>query len=384
MKKKETRWQQLWHTGARRWYWFVAAATVIVAVCVLIAWRIAGRRTALHTCATFETSTYPVAVIGNQQQGYVLTAGGGVFALPAWTERTTATVLQDHPTAGQLSASGKYLLIAGQHLTLLDSALKIRWSRKTSATSVVEHCLFTTDGKIAAVYSFLKSQARQYALYDLTGRYLEGFKVPDFAAGAQTALAGNGMLVLTLANGTIYTVARNGTVIGKFSVPNPGAKLGGLTSAVNSDGTRILAGYGFLVSGQAGSLPRYLYDPHGAKIAQFSVPSDSTGIKNLGTSFLVFGKKAWFISSAGKVVLSTSKPNFQIIDAAVAPGQLALLFQEQTTSQTAVYFLGIYDFTTRKLLRQWSTAESQEPQLFLFPGTRAALTFSSSLLILCP
>jgi hypothetical protein len=65
-------------------------------------------------------------------------------------------------------------------------------------------------------------------------------------------------------------------------------------------------------------------------------------------------------------------------------GECALLFQEQTTSQTAVYFLGIYDMKTRALVRQWSTAESDEVRVFQLPGMRSVLALGSGLIILTP
>lgn len=370
--------------AAQHWRLFATGAAVVLLICLAVAWSARARRTALRVCTKFTTATYPVAVAGTKERGYVLTAGGGLFTLSSWTDRNTGIVLPDHPTSMVLSASGKYLLVAGERLTFLDTSLRIKWSRKTTVSSVVEHCLFTSDGKVAAVYSFLSDQSRQYVLYDLAGNYLSGFKVPDFGHGTQAALARNGNLILTVAEGKVYTVSRSGAVIAKFAVPNAGQKLGGLITVVNADGSRILAGYSFAVSGTAESLPRYLFDQKGTKISQFSVPSDSTGLESLGDSFLAYGKKAWFINAAGKVILSTSKLNFNIIDAAVAPGQLALLFQEQTTSQTAVYFLGIYDFMAHALIRQWSTAGSEEPRVFQFPGTRSVLTLDSSLLILCP
>jgi hypothetical protein len=62
----------------------------------------------------------------------------------------------------------------------------------------------------------------------------------------------------------------------------------------------------------------------------------------------------------------------------------ALLFQEQTTSQTAVYFLGIYDMKTRTLVRQWSTAESVEVRVFQLPGMRSVLALATGLFVLAP
>jgi len=68
----------------------------------------------------------------------------------------------------------------------------------------------------------------------------------------------------------------------------------------------------------------------------------------------------------------------------MSDGECALLFQEQTASQTAVYFLGIYDMKARALVRQWSTAESDEVRVFQLPGMRSALALGSSFSILTP
>jgi len=68
----------------------------------------------------------------------------------------------------------------------------------------------------------------------------------------------------------------------------------------------------------------------------------------------------------------------------MSDGECALLFQEQSTSQTAVYFLGIYDMKTRALVHQWSMAESDEVRVFQLPGMRSALALGSGFSILTP
>jgi hypothetical protein len=292
--------------------------------------------------------------------------------------------LADSPTSLTLSTSGKYLLVTGQRLTLLDDALRQKWSRKTTAPSVVEQAVFTATGGVAVVYSFLENQSRQFVIYDIAGKYMGGYTVPDFGRGSQISLARSGMLVVTLAGGTIYTISPQGKVIAKFTVPNPDQRLAGLATAVDESGTRILAGYTFSVSGVAAPLPRYLFDQTGAEIAQVTAASDNPGLRALGSCFLTFGRTAELVSGEGQQLLSASKLNFNAVDASISDGVCALLFQEQTTSQTAVYFLGIYDMKTRTLVRQWSTAESVEVRVFQLPGMRSVLALATGLFVLAP
>ena len=366
----------------RRWL----AVFVIVAATVgaTTMWALRGKKTALHVASQFKTSDYPIGVAGTQNQGYVLTAAGQVFGLRGWASQSEGVELGDNPTSLTLSTSGKYLLVAGQRLTLLDDALHQKWSRKTTAPSVVEQAVFTVTGGVAVVYSFLEDQSRQFVTYDLAGKYLGGYTVPDFGRGSQISLARSGMLVVTLEGGTIYTVSPQGKVIAKFTVPNPDQKLAGLVTAVDDSGTRILAGYGRSVSGVAGSLPRYLFDQTGKKIAQISATSDNPGLRALGNYFLTFGHTAEIFDKDGKQLLSASKLNFNAIDASISNGECALLFQEQTTSQTAIYFLGIFDMETHALVRQWSTAESESPRVFQLPGMRSVLALGTGLFILAP
>jgi hypothetical protein len=115
-----------------------------------------------------------------------------------------------------------------------------------------------------------------------------------------------------------------------------------------------------------------------------TVASDNPNVRALGNDFLIFGRTAELIDKDGQELLSASKLNFNAIDASVSAGECALLFQEQTTSQTAVYFLGIYDMKTRALVRQWSTAESESPRVFQLPGMRSVVALGSGLLILAP
>ncbi|MHB8071996.1 MAG: hypothetical protein ACYDHF_08635 [Candidatus Cryosericum sp.] len=366
----------------RRWLTVVALVTVIAAA--LVVWAVSGRKTELRVVEEFKTSDYPVAVTGTQEDGYVVTAAGQVFALRGWHNQSDGVSLQDNATSLTLSTSGKYLLVAGQRLTLLDNTLQQKWSRKTTTDSVVETALFTTSGHIAAVYSFLKDQSRQFVLYDLAGKYLDGYSVPDFGRGSQISLARSGTLVVTLSGGTIYTIDPQGKVIAKFSVPNVDSNLGGLVSAVSEDGKRILAGYSFTVSGAATTLPRYLFDQAGKQVAEVSTSSVNGGLRSVGNDFLLYGGSAELLDSDGKQILSASKLNFSAIDASVSGEYCAILFQEETTSQSAVYFLGVYDMKARGLVRQWSTAESEAPRVFQLPGARSILALSSGFLVLVP
>jgi hypothetical protein len=364
--------------------WLAVVVIMVATVGAMTMWALRGKKTALHVASQFKTSDYPVGIVGTQDQGYVLTAAGQVFALRGWTSQSEGVELGDSSTSLTLSTSGKYLLAAGQRLTLLDDALRQKWSRKTTAPSVVEQAVFTVTGQVAVVYSFLQDQSRQFVTYDIAGKYLGGYTIPDFGRGSQISLARSGMLVVTLAGGTIYTVSPQGKVIAKFTVPNPDQKLAGLVTAVDESGTRILAGYSFSVSGVAGPLPRYLFDQTGKEITQTTATSDNPGLRALGNGFLTFGRTAEIIDGDGKQLLSASKLNFTAIDASMSNGECALLFQEQTTSQTAVYFLGIYDMKTRALVRQWSTAESDEVRVFQLPGMRSVLALGSGLLVLTP
>jgi len=366
----------------RRWL----AAFVIVAATLgaMTMWALRGKETTLHVASQFKTSDYPIGIVGTQDQGYVLTAAGQIFALHGWTDQSEGVELGDHPTSLTLSTSGKYLLVAGQRLTLLDDALRQKWSRKTTAPSVVEQAVFTVAGGVAVVYSFLADQSRQFVTYDLAGKYQGGYTVPDFGRGSQISLARSGMLAVTLETGTIYTVSPQGKVIAKFTVPNPDQKLAGLVTVVDNSGTRILAGYGHSISGTPGPLPRYLFDETGKTIAEIAAISDNPGLRAPGNDFLTFGRTAEIFDKDGKQLLSASKLNFNAIDASMSDGECALLFQEQTTSQTAVYFLGIYDMKTRVLVRQWSTAESESPRVFQLPGMRSVLALGSGFSILTP
>jgi len=364
--------------------WLAAFIIMAATLGAITMWALRGKETALHVVSQFKTSDYPIGIVGTQDQGYALTAAGQVFTLRGWTDQSEGVELGDNPTSFTLSTSGKYLLVAGQRLTLLDDALHQKWSRQTTAPGVVEQAVFTVTGGVAAVYSFLKDQSRQFVMYDIAGKYQDGYTVPDFGRGSQISLARSGMLVITLESGTIYTVSPQGKVIAKFTVPNPGQKLAGLVTVVDDSGTRILAGYGRSVSGVAGPLPRYLFDQTGKKITQISATSVNPGLRALGNDFLTFGRTADIFDKDGKQLLSASKLNFNAIDASMSDGECALLFQEQTTSQTAIYFLGIYDMKARTLVRQWSTAESESPRVFELPGMRSVLALGSGFSILTP
>ena len=364
--------------------WLTAVVLVIAAVAALTVWVASAQKTKLHVAAEFKTSDYPVAVTGTQDEGYVVTASGQAFALHGWKEQGDAVSLQDNVTSLTLSTSGKYLLAAGQKLTLLDNTLQQKWSRKTTAASVVEQALFTHSGQVAVVYSCLKDESRQFVVYDLAGKYISGYTVPDFGRGSQVSLAGNGTLVVTLASGTIYTISPQGNVIAKFTVPNTDSHLGGLVSAVNADGTRILTGYTFAISGTATTLPRYVFDQSGKKVASLLTPSANSGLRSIGNDFMLYGGAAELLDSNGKQLLSASKLNFSAIDASVSGDSCAILFQEQTTSASAVYYLGIYSIATGTIAHQWSTAESESPRLFQLPGQRSVLALGTGFLVLAP
>jgi hypothetical protein len=364
--------------------WLIAAVIVIAAAVALTVWAASTQKTKLRVAAEFKTSDYPVAVTGTQDQGYVVTASGQAFVLHAWKEQGDGVSLQDNVTSLTLSTSGKYLLAAGQRVTLLDNTLQQKWSRKTTAASVVEQALFTQSGQIAVVYSFLRDESRQFVIYDLAGKYITGYSVPDFGRGSQVSLARSGMLVVTLASGTIYTISPQGSVIAKFTVPNTDSRLGGLVSAVNPDGTRILTGYAFATSGPATTLPRYVFDQSGKKVASLLTSSANSGLRSIGNDFMLFGGSAEILDSNGKQVLSASKLNFSAIDASISGDSCAILFQEQTTSTSAVYYLGIYDITTGTVVHQWSTAESESPRVFQLPGQRSVLALGTGFLVLAP
>jgi len=380
--KKTVQSHGLRQTILRTWRWLAAFVIVAATLGVMTMWALRGKVTALQVASQFKTSDYPIGIVGTQDQGYVLTAAGQIFSLSRWTDQSEGVELRDNPTSLTLSTSGKYLLVAGQRLTLLDDTLRQKWSRQTTAPSVVEQAVFTVAGGVAVVYSFLADQSRQFVTYDLAGKYQGGYTVPDFGRGSQISLARSGMLVVTLESGTIYTVSPQGKVITKFTVPNPDQKLAGLVTVVDDSGTRILAGYGRSISGTPGPLPRYLFDETGKTIAQISAASDNPGLRELGSDFLTFGRTAEIFDKDGKQLLSASKLNFKAIDASMSNGECALLFQEQTTSQTAVYFLSIYDMKTRALVGQWSTAESESPRVFQLPGMRSALALGSGFSIL--
>src|SRR5664279_1608616 len=365
--KKTVKSHGLLHITLQNQRWLAAFILVVATLGAMTLWALRGKETTLHVASQFRTTDYPMGIVGTQDQGYALTATGQIFALRGWASQSEGVELGDNPTSFTLSTSGKYLLVAGQRLVMLDTALRQMWSRQTTAPSVVEQAVFTVTGSVAVVYSFLKDQSRQFVLYDLARQDLGGYTVPDFGRGSQISLARSGMLVVTLESGTIYTVSPQGKVIAKFTVPNPGQKLAGLLTVVDDSGTRILVGYGRSLSGASGPLPRYLFDQTGKKITQIAATSDNPDLRALGSYFLTFGRTAEIFDQGGKQLLSVSKLNFTAIDASMSNGECALLFQEETTSQTAVYFLGIYDMKTRALVRQWSTAESESPRDFQLP-----------------
>jgi len=331
--KKRSRSKRVSTWFAHNWRWLMVVVLIIAAAGAAALWTVRGSRSSLHVAGQFKTNTYPVAVTGTADEGYALTADGQAFTLTGWTQQSEGVELADNATSMVLSTSGRYLLVLGDRVTLLDSALQQKWSRKTSTPSVVERGVFTSKGQVTVVYSFLADQSRQCVTYDLTGKYLTGYKVPDFGRDAQIDLASTGTLVLTLAGGDIYTVSPDGKVIATFTVPNPEVRLAGLVSAVDATGTRILAGYSRSLSGTAESLPRYLFDQTGKQVAEFTVSAENPAVRTVGSSFLLFGRSAQFVDKDGKALWSASKLNFGVIDAASADGVCSLLFQEETTSQ---------------------------------------------------
>ncbi|MCE5193672.1 hypothetical protein LLF88_07045 [bacterium] len=364
--------------------WLAGLLVLILLAGVSLALVLRAQRTSLRIYSDFKTADYPVAVVGTAEGGYVATAEGQVFSIDAWASQGSSTQLQDSVTFLALSTSGKYLLAGGQRLTLLDNSLHQKWSRKTTTASVVEQALFTSTGQIAAVYSFLADQSRQVVTYNLAGTYLDSYTVPDFGSGSQVSLAHSGMLVITLSSGTIYTISPKGAVIAKFTVPNPDQKLAGLVSAVDQSGTRIIAGYSFSVSGSSEPLPRYIFDQTGKIVSQVTAASDNPGLRAVGDSFVILGRTADVMDKEGKRLISASKLNFDAIDASISDGSCALLFQEQTSSQTAVYFLGVYDMESGILKRQWSTAEPSEIRVFQMPGLRSVLALGTGIFVLAP
>ncbi len=162
--------------------------------------------TTLHLASQFKTSDYPIGIVGTQGQGYVLTAAGQIFSLRGWASQSEGVDLGDTPTSLTLSTSGKYLLVAGQRLTLLDDALRQKWSRKTTAPGVVERAVFTITGKIAVVYSFLADQSRQFVPMTLPasiGRLHRSRFWPWVANQPRPQW----YACLTLEGGTIYTIS---------------------------------------------------------------------------------------------------------------------------------------------------------------------------------
>jgi len=382
--KKNIRARSLRQILLRHRRWLVTLLIMMLLAGASVVWALRARQTSLRIHSDFKTADYPVAVAGTAEGGYVATAAGQIFSVDAWASEGSSTELQDPLTLLVLSTSGKYLLAGGQRLTLLDNGLHQKWSRKTTTPSVVEQALFTTSGQIAVVYSFLKDQSRQFVTYDLAGTYLDSYTVPDFGRGSQVSLAHSGMLVVTLSSGTIYTISPKGTVIATFKVPNTGQKLAGLAAVVDQTGTRILAGYGFGVSGSSEPLPRYIFDQTGKTIAEVTADSDNPGLRAVGNGFVLLGRTADVMDKDGKRLISASKLNFNAIDASISDGTCALLFQEQTSSQTAVYFLGVYDMKTGILERRWSTAETSEIRVFQMPGMRSVLALGTGIFILAP
>jgi hypothetical protein len=362
----------------------VAIIAVLALVGVFLGWSVVMRGRTLNVCGQFKTSSYPVGIVGSDNRGYVLTSSGEAFVLDSWITQNEGVDVGDNPTAVALSSSGTHLLVAGEKLTLLDAQLKALWSRKTTAPSIVEEAVFTKEGKVAVVFSLLADQSRLFYLYDIAGKYLTSYTVPDFGRGSQVDLASTGTLVVTLSSGTLYTVSPEGKVLGKFTVPNPDQKLAGLASSISADGERIMAGYGFYALDEGELLPRYVFDLTGKQVAELSASTTSAGQRSLGSYFLLFGKDVQLLDSMGRSVLSVAKMNYTAVDASMFGTNLAVLFQENTASQTAVYFVGVYDIGSSKLVRQWSTAESETPRISQLPGLRTAVVLGSGFLILCP
>ncbi len=119
-------------------------------------------------------------------------------------------------------------------------------------------------------------------------------------------------------------------------------------------------------------------------ITEIASDADNPGLRALNGDFLIFGRSARIFDRDGKELLSASKLNFNVIDASASNGECALVFQEQTASQTAIYFLGIYSMKTGALARQWSTAETDAIRVFQLPGRRSVVALADGFSILTP
>src|SRR5450756_357583 len=143
----------------RNWRWLAAFVIVAATLGAMTMWALRGKETALHLASQFKTSDYPIGIAGTQDQGYVLTAAGQIFALRGWTDQSEGVELGDNPTSLMLSTSGKYLLVAGQRLTLLSYPLRQKWWRQSAAPSAFKHAIFTVAGEVAVGYSYRADQA---------------------------------------------------------------------------------------------------------------------------------------------------------------------------------------------------------------------------------
>src|SRR5659263_653099 len=134
--------------------WLAAFILVAATLGAMTLWALRGKETTLHVASQFKTNDYPIGIVGTQDQGYALTATGQIFALRGWASQSEGVELGDNPTSFTLSTSGKYLLVAGQRLTVRDDALHQEWSRHTPAPTVVEQAVYTVTGGGAGDGSF--------------------------------------------------------------------------------------------------------------------------------------------------------------------------------------------------------------------------------------
>ena len=77
--------------------WFAAFVIVAATVGTTTMWALRGKETTLHVASQFKTSDYPIGIVGTQDQGYVLTAAGQMFALRGWTSQSEGVELGDTP-----------------------------------------------------------------------------------------------------------------------------------------------------------------------------------------------------------------------------------------------------------------------------------------------
>src|SRR5450759_2986153 len=78
--------------------WLAVFVIVAATLGAMTMWALRGKKTTLHVASQFKTSDYPIGVAGTQDQGYVLTAAGQLFALRGWTDQSEGVELGDNHT----------------------------------------------------------------------------------------------------------------------------------------------------------------------------------------------------------------------------------------------------------------------------------------------